>query len=58
LLSSFIEVDLWDEARVYTADGVLLRDGIPAPQIHGRVVERASLGEDSLVVYERGWLGN
>ncbi len=51
LLNSFIEAGLWDEARVYTADGVLLGDGIPAPQIHGRVLERASLGADSLVVY-------
>ena len=38
LLQSFIDAGLWDEAHIETAP-LLLRDGVPAPQIAGREVQ-------------------
>ncbi|PWT70920.1 MAG: bifunctional diaminohydroxyphosphoribosylaminopyrimidine deaminase/5-amino-6-(5-phosphoribosylamino)uracil reductase RibD [Bacteroidetes bacterium] len=35
LLQSFIDEDLWDEARIITNDSIFIRDGIAAPDLAG-----------------------
>jgi diaminohydroxyphosphoribosylaminopyrimidine deaminase / 5-amino-6-(5-phosphoribosylamino)uracil reductase len=56
LLQSFINADLWDEARILTGKKTL-QNGIKAPEIpaHLRtVVEERSLDGDKLIVFSRG----
>lgn len=48
LLNSFIKAGLWDEARIFETDRIL-SDGIPAPNIGGRVDIVEKLGTDRLV---------
>ncbi len=53
LLSSFIDADLWDEARVYIGNTTWGK-GLPAPILDRRcVVEEEELGGDELVVLRR-----
>ena len=33
-LQSFIDADLWDEARIITNEEMIIEDGIPAPEMH------------------------
>lgn len=47
LLAGFLEANLWDEARILTADRYL-HHGIRAPQVSGREVERFRLGSDEI----------
>jgi diaminohydroxyphosphoribosylaminopyrimidine deaminase/5-amino-6-(5-phosphoribosylamino)uracil reductase len=51
LLQSFIDMELWDEARVFSAD-VLLPEGIEAPTLKNTAhAFKTALGEDTLQVY-------
>jgi diaminohydroxyphosphoribosylaminopyrimidine deaminase/5-amino-6-(5-phosphoribosylamino)uracil reductase len=48
-LNSFIEAGLWDEARIFTGQG-LLADGIKAPVCNGRRTQPTAVGEDTLQI--------
>lgn len=50
LLNSFISENLWDEARIFTANHAL-KEGIRAPEIRGKLVERKEVGIDILTVF-------
>ena len=53
LLQSFIDEDLWDEARVITNDDLEIPLGLPEPQLQqARLVSRESLLSDSIRYYE------
>lgn len=52
LLHSFIQQQLWDEARVFTAPAKL-NSGIAAPVIKGNTTSETKIGEDRLVVMKR-----
>lgn len=49
-LQSFIDVGLWDEARVFTGN-IKLEKGISAPQFSGKVTSEVHIKEDSLRIY-------
>ncbi len=49
-LQSFIEADLWDEARIFTGTSSF-KSGIKAPNISGRLVASTSMGSDTLKIY-------
>ncbi len=50
-LQSFIEADLWDEARIFTGL-VLLHSGIRSPKITGNIIENHKVDADQLqIVY-------
>ncbi|RCH56079.1 bifunctional diaminohydroxyphosphoribosylaminopyrimidine deaminase/5-amino-6-(5-phosphoribosylamino)uracil reductase RibD [Mucilaginibacter hurinus] len=46
-LNTFIEAGLWDEARIFTGSGDLLR-GMKAPEISGHHVSGVMIGADSV----------
>ena len=48
-LNTFIESDLWDEARVFTGN-TSFKEGIKAPKIHGSVISQSSIGTDELKI--------
>ena len=48
-LNSFIEAGLWDEARIFTGD-IELKNGIPAPEITGKVIHENFSGKDMLKI--------
>ncbi len=50
LLQSFLQVGLWDEARVLIA-GSALPDGLPAPSMPVAPVMRRRLGRDEMEIY-------
>lgn len=52
-LSKFIEIGLWDEARVFTGK-VKFEKGIPAPFLNQNPSESLSFGDDKLDVYYYG----
>ncbi|MGZ3778368.1 MAG: bifunctional diaminohydroxyphosphoribosylaminopyrimidine deaminase/5-amino-6-(5-phosphoribosylamino)uracil reductase RibD [Mucilaginibacter sp.] len=49
-LNSFIEANLWDEARVFTGKAIL-GQGINAPDITGMAAESLIIGEDQLQIF-------
>lgn len=49
-LQTFIDENLWDEARVFTGARVF-KDGILAPKIQGRLVSEENILEDNLTIY-------
>ncbi|MCG8475334.1 MAG: bifunctional diaminohydroxyphosphoribosylaminopyrimidine deaminase/5-amino-6-(5-phosphoribosylamino)uracil reductase RibD [Cytophagales bacterium] len=51
LLKSFIEQNLWDEARVFTASNVFGK-GIDAPQLNIAHAEEHLIGNDQLKIYK------
>ncbi len=51
LLNSFISENLWDEARIFTANHAL-KEGIRAPEIKGELVERKKIGKDVLTIFK------
>jgi diaminohydroxyphosphoribosylaminopyrimidine deaminase/5-amino-6-(5-phosphoribosylamino)uracil reductase len=53
LLQSFIDEDLWDEARVITNESLIVQDGIPAPVITGKLIPEERLREDVVRRYTR-----
>jgi diaminohydroxyphosphoribosylaminopyrimidine deaminase/5-amino-6-(5-phosphoribosylamino)uracil reductase len=52
VLKSFIEKELWDEAKVFTGQ-VQFGSGIPAPLIKGRLIAESEIMGDRLSVWER-----
>jgi len=51
-LNSFIEADLWDEARIFTGEKEL-KTGIKAPSVKGKITGEYSSGKDKLLVVVR-----
>lgn len=49
-LRHFIEAKIWDEARVFISSRTF-RDGIPAPDFRGSLVDERSIDKDTLQVY-------
>ena len=47
-LTSFIEAELWDEARIFTGRSVL-KNGKKSPPIAGLVAQTCKIGDDNLV---------
>ncbi len=50
-LQSFIDKNLWDEARVFTGN-TLLKNGITAPKIHRSPIRIENIQEDQLKYYK------
>jgi len=48
-LQSFIAVNLWDEARIFTTPHTL-KNGIPAPVLPGKLIEETAIEKDTLQV--------
>ena len=48
-LQSFIDEQIWDEARIFTSNHKL-KDGISAPEIKGSVLKSKQLHNDNLVI--------
>jgi diaminohydroxyphosphoribosylaminopyrimidine deaminase/5-amino-6-(5-phosphoribosylamino)uracil reductase len=51
LLQSFIQQNLWDEARILIGSRVL-QHGIPAPGLSGELVQQYRLGGDQILCYQ------
>ena len=51
LLNAFISSNLWDEARVFTAEQKFLERGLPAPILPGAAVRQQQLDGDMLRTY-------
>ncbi|SHM08750.1 bifunctional diaminohydroxyphosphoribosylaminopyrimidine deaminase/5-amino-6-(5-phosphoribosylamino)uracil reductase RibD [Mucilaginibacter sp. OK098] len=51
-LNSFIEADLWDEARIFTGEKEL-KTGIKAPSVKGKITDEYSSGKDKVLVVVR-----
>ena len=51
-LQSFIDADLWDEARIFSVDK-RLGEGVKAPQIKGEIVKIEKIVADKLTVVKR-----
>ena len=52
LLGSFINQNLWDEARVFIGNKFFY-NGIKAPQINGKLITEDNLGDSKLFVYRK-----
>jgi diaminohydroxyphosphoribosylaminopyrimidine deaminase/5-amino-6-(5-phosphoribosylamino)uracil reductase len=52
LINSFIEANLWDEARVFTSP-MILNAGIKAPLMYINSKQIVSIGQDRLAIFER-----
>ncbi|TPN82096.1 bifunctional diaminohydroxyphosphoribosylaminopyrimidine deaminase/5-amino-6-(5-phosphoribosylamino)uracil reductase RibD [Aquimarina algicola] len=50
-LQSFIDKNLWDEARVFTGDSTFI-NGIEAPSLTGNIVNTQKIVNDVLTVYQ------
>ena len=48
-LESFIDANMWDEARIFTADK-LLSQGLKAPIIEGKIILEEKIGGDELEI--------
>lgn len=48
-LQTFIDEDLWDEARIFNGP-MLLKDGVKSPQWHGRQISEQHIGTDILKI--------
>ena len=46
-LQSFIDANMWDEARTFTANNTLT-DGIKSPTIEGKIISEEKIGGDKL----------
>ncbi len=49
-LETFIQSNLWDEARIFTTQQEL-KEGIPAPKINATPISELTIKEDQLIVY-------
>jgi diaminohydroxyphosphoribosylaminopyrimidine deaminase / 5-amino-6-(5-phosphoribosylamino)uracil reductase len=52
LLQSFIDLELWDEAKVFTSEKIFGK-GVPAPRMTGRLADQTELQSDILRTYIR-----
>ena len=48
-LQSFIDSNLWDEARIFTANKTLA-EGVITPNINGEIIEELVIGTDNLEI--------
>jgi diaminohydroxyphosphoribosylaminopyrimidine deaminase/5-amino-6-(5-phosphoribosylamino)uracil reductase len=48
-LSTFIKVDLWDEARIFTGNQSFQK-GLKAPKIKGKKISQSDIGQDTLCI--------
>ncbi len=51
-LQMFIDAGLWDEARIFSAN-FAWENGLPAPTVNGRLVEKMQVGSDKLEIISR-----
>ena len=51
VLKSFIDQNLWHEARIIKTK-VLLREGISAPNVDGKLLDRIQIGDDDVFYIE------
>jgi diaminohydroxyphosphoribosylaminopyrimidine deaminase / 5-amino-6-(5-phosphoribosylamino)uracil reductase len=51
LLQSFIDADLWDEARVITNTALQIGSGTKAPYLNGNVVNSYKIIDDDVKIY-------
>ena len=49
-LSSFIDYNYWDEARVIVGDK-LFKNGLKSPLIHKKWISKKLIGQDTLIKY-------
>lgn len=49
-LQTFIDANLWDEARIFTGN-VLFQQGIEAPRLHGNLQSEQTILDNSLHIY-------
>ena len=49
-LQTFIDENLWDEARIFTGD-VFFNDGVKAPKINGHLVSEEKIMSDDFKIY-------
>lgn len=54
LLQSFIDEDLWDEARVITNEGLIVNNGLNAPGIMGLKLEEQKVFTDRVEFFKPG----
>jgi len=53
LLNSFIQQNLWDEARIFTGNKLInAPNSIPAPKITGQLIDSLQIGNNRLEVFE------
>lgn len=50
ILNQFLEAKIWDEARILTSANSW-EEGIPSPQINGKLIEQTNIGTDKLSIY-------
>jgi diaminohydroxyphosphoribosylaminopyrimidine deaminase/5-amino-6-(5-phosphoribosylamino)uracil reductase len=48
-LQSFIDANIWDEARIFTANK-LLSQGLKTPIIEGKIILERKIGTDTLEI--------
>ena len=49
LLQSFINENLWDEARIFTGNKMFY-NGVPSPVIHGKITSEENIHQDKLII--------
>ena len=48
-LQSFIDTNMWDEARIFTTNKTLAK-GVKSPTIEGEIISEDKIGEDELEI--------
>jgi len=51
-LETFIQKGLWDEARIFTSEGIW-KTGIGSPKFHGKLIHSKNIGSDQLEIFIR-----
>ena len=49
-LQTFIDADLWDEARIFKGN-IILKSGISGPDLQAKKIDRHTIGEDELLIF-------
>jgi diaminohydroxyphosphoribosylaminopyrimidine deaminase/5-amino-6-(5-phosphoribosylamino)uracil reductase len=50
-LQTFIDENLWDEARVFTGN-IQFNKGVEAPKLKGKLISKQTIKEDILKIYK------
>lgn len=50
-LQHFIDQNLWDEARVLVSNKIIRGQGIPAPNLDGKLTKKLKIADDELLIY-------
>ena len=50
-LQTFIDENLWDEARVFTGTQVFFKEGVKAPEFSGKLISEETILNDVLKIY-------